>query len=464
MRASQASGVTTGGGNELQVQRRRALISAFFGGAVEYYDFFLYSLLAAVVIGPLFFPESDPAVGLIASFTTLAVAYFARPLGALFMSAIGDRLGRRVTLLWSVGIMGGATVLVGILPTYSIIGIWAPVLLVVLRIVQGLAAGAEYGGGLLMAVEYSDTGKRGLAAGAPLSGIYSGIILANFVLMLSTLMSPADFLAWGWRLPFIVSALLLALTLWLRSRVEETPVFVEAKRTSQLSNRPLRDLFRTQWRILAAMIAVIFTITTTAGATLAFFPAYARSFNFSTTESLAISLVGVVLGLVMMPFFGHLSDRVGRKRLTILGLVAIPFAMWAALALISTGFFPAALAGVVLTWIAHSIAYAPAAAWLAEQFPTRFRFSGVSVAFQLACIGTGIFPLVASSLLTASGGPSHFGWIVVYMAALAVISIVVAFFLPETSKATFAKLDEEVDLITTPGSQTAYPAPSKSES
>jgi MHS family shikimate/dehydroshikimate transporter-like MFS transporter len=432
------------------------MLSAFFGGAVEYYDFFLYSLLAAVVIGPLFFPQSEPTVALMASFMTLAVAYFARPLGALFMSTVGDRLGRRVLLLWSVGVMGGATVLVGLLPPYSSIGIWAPVLLVVLRIVQGLAAGAEYGGGLLMAVEYSNNGKRGLAAGAPLSGIYSGIILANLVLMLSTLMSPADFLAWGWRLPFIISALMLALTLWLRSRVEETPVFVEAKRTSQLSDRPLRDLFRTQWRILAAMVAVIFTITTTAGATLAFFPAYARSFNFSTTESLAISLVGVVLGLVMMPFFGHLSDRVGRKRLTILGLVAIPLAMWAALALISTGIFPAALAGVILTWIAHSIAYAPAAAWLAEQFPTRFRFSGVSVAFQLACIGTGIFPLVASSLLTASGGPSHFGWIVVYMAALAVISIIVAFFLPETSKATFAQLDEEVDLITTPNAKTGF--------
>jgi MHS family shikimate/dehydroshikimate transporter-like MFS transporter len=328
MKASQASGATAGRGSELQVRRRRAVASAFFGGVVEYYDFFLYSLLAAVAIGPLFFPESDPAVGLVFSFATLAVAYFARPLGGLFMSVVGDRLGRKVTLLWSVGIMGGASVLIGILPTYASIGIWAPVLLVVLRIVQGLSAGAEYGGGLLMAMEYSEEGKRGLASSAPQAGIYSGIVLANLVLLLATLMPSAVFLAWGWRLPFILSAVLLAVTLWLRSRVEETPVFEEAKRTNQLSDRPLVDLFRTQWRTVIAMIAVIFTITTTAGANLAFFPAYARGFKFSTTESLAISLVGVCLGLVLMPIFGHLSDRVGRKRLTMLGIAAIPFAMW----------------------------------------------------------------------------------------------------------------------------------------
>jgi MHS family shikimate/dehydroshikimate transporter-like MFS transporter len=150
---------------------------------VEYYDFFLYSLLSAVAIGPLFFPESDPAVGLVFSFATLAVAYFARPVGALVMSVVGDRLGRSVTLLWTVAMMGAATVLVGVLPTYSSIGIWAPVLLVVLRIVQGLSAGAEYGGALLMAVEYSEEGKRGLTSSVSAAGIYSGIILANLVLL-----------------------------------------------------------------------------------------------------------------------------------------------------------------------------------------------------------------------------------------------------------------------------------------
>jgi MHS family shikimate/dehydroshikimate transporter-like MFS transporter len=464
MKASQASGATAGRGSELQVRRRRAVASAFFGGVVEYYDFFLYSLLAAVAIGPLFFPESDPAVGLVFSFATLAVAYFARPLGGLFMSVVGDRLGRKVTLLWSVGIMGGASVLIGILPTYASIGIWAPVLLVVLRIVQGLSAGAEYGGGLLMAMEYSEEGKRGLASSAPQAGIYSGIVLANLVLLLATLMPSAVFLAWGWRLPFILSAVLLAVTLWLRSRVEETPVFEEAKRTNQLSDRPLVDLFRTQWRTVIAMIAVIFTITTTAGANLAFFPAYARGFKFSTTESLAISLVGVCLGLVLMPIFGHLSDRVGRKRLTMLGIAAIPFAMWGALALISTGSFPAAIAAVVLTWTAHSVAYAPVAAWLAEQFPTRFRSSGVSVAYQLAVVGTGIFPLVASSLLAAAGGPTHFDLIVVYMAALAAIGLVVAYFMPETSKATFAELEEDVDSMSTSGAQPANHSKSESAS
>lgn len=456
MKVTQTSGATTLPSSELQVRRRRALASAFFGGVVEYYDFFLYSLLSAVAIGPLFFPESDPAVGLIFSFATLAVAYFARPVGALIMSVVGDRLGRRVTLLWTVGVMGGATVLVGALPTYSSIGIWAPVLLVVLRIVQGLSAGAEYGGGLLMAVEYSQEGKRGLAASISGAGIYSGIILANLVLLLTTLMPSAAFLAWGWRLPFILSAVLLAVTLWLRGRVEETPVFEEAKQTNQLSDRPLVDLFRIQWRTVIAMIAVMFTITTTAGATLAFFPAYARSFKFSTTESLVMSLVGVCLGLVLMPAFAHLSDRVGRKRLTMLGLAAIPFAMWAAFALISTGSFPAAIAAIVLIWTAHSAAYGPVGSWLAELFHTRFRFSGVSIVYQMACIGTGIFPLVASTLLAAAGGPTHFGWIIGYMAALATIGLIVAVFLPETSKATFGELDEDVDNRATSGAETAY--------
>jgi MFS family permease len=190
---------------------------------------------------------------------------------------------------------------------------------------------------------------------------------------------------------------------------------------------------------------------------MAFFPAYAGGFKLSTTEAMIMSLVGVCTGLVLMPLFAHLSDRVGRKRLTMLGLAAIPFAVWAALALIGTGSFPAAIAAAVLTWTAHSVAYGPVGSWLAEQFPTRFRFSGVSNVYQLACLGTGIFPLVASSILAGSGGPTHYGWIVGYMAVLAAISLVAAFFLPETSKSTFAELDQEVDGVTVLEPQEASP-------
>ncbi|GAA1857941.1 MFS transporter [Pseudonocardia ailaonensis] len=425
-----------------ETQRRRATWSALLGTMVEYYDFYLYSLLAAVAIGPLFFPGSDPTAALLASFATLAVGFVARPVGALLMTAVGDRLGRRRVLLVTVLAMGIASLLIGLLPTYSTIGVWAPVLLVVLRVVQGLAAGGEFGGGLLMSVEYARENRRGLASSAPQIGLYSGVILANASLLLVSLLPREQFLGWGWRLPFYFSLVLVAITLWVRARVDETPVFEKARRHHELSRRPITELFRTQWRGLLTVIAVAFIVTNASALNNSIVPAYAIQTGFSSSQALSMTLIGTTTGLVLVPLFAALSDRWGRKRLALAGAVLVPLMGWAAFAAIGRGTFGWAVIAAILPVVAHSMAFGPVGAWIAELFPTRFRYGGASLGFQIAAtLGAGFFPLIATALFRAAGGPPNYGLVLLYLAAAAVISIVGVLLARETSRASFDDID-----------------------
>lgn len=423
-------------------QRRRAMWSALLGTLVEYYDFYLYSLLAAVAIGPLFFPGSDPAAALLASFATLAIGFVARPVGALLMTAVGDRLGRRKVLLVTVVAMGVASLLIGLLPTYSTIGVWAPILLVVLRVVQGLAAGGEFGGGLLMSVEYARNDRRGLASSAPQVGLYAGIILANASLLLVSLMPRPDFLGWGWRLPFFFSLVLVAVTLWVRAGVDETPVFEKARRAQRLAQRPLADLFRTQWRALGIVILAAFAVTTASAFNSSYKPAYAIQLGFSSSQALTITLLGTSTGLLFVPLFAGLSDRWGRKRLAVGGIVLIPVTAWVAFEALGSGTWGLALVAAILPAIAHSMAFGPIGAWIAELFPTRFRYGGASIGFQLAAtFGAGFFPLIATGLSAAAGGPPHYGLVLGYLVIAALISLVGVRLARETANSTFDEID-----------------------
>ncbi|ALE72608.1 hypothetical protein AD006_12530 [Pseudonocardia sp. EC080610-09] len=430
------------GNVEDDTQRRRAMWSALLGTLVEYYDFYLYSLLAAVAIGPLFFPGSDPAAALLASFATLAVGFVARPVGALLMTAVGDRLGRRNVLLVTVLAMGIASLLIGLLPTYDTIGVWAPVLLVVLRVVQGLAAGGEFGGGLLMSMEYARDERRGLASSAPQVGLYAGIILANASLLLVSLLPREMFLGWGWRLPFYFSLVLVAVTLWVRAGVDETPVFERAKRRKELAHRPLRDLFRTQWRGLAVVVLAAFAVTTASAFNSSYKPAYAIQLGFTSSQALTITLLGTSTGLLFVPLFAGLSDRWGRKRLAVGGIVLIPFTAWVAFEALGTGSFGLAIVAAVLPAVAHSMAFGPVGAWIAEMFPTRFRYGGASIGFQLAAtLGAGFFPLIATGLSAAAGGPPHYGLVLTYLVMASVISLVGVNLARETARVTFDEID-----------------------
>jgi MHS family shikimate/dehydroshikimate transporter-like MFS transporter len=378
-------------------KRSFALASSFFGHLIEYYDFFVYSLLATVAIGPIFFAGVGPEVALVASYATLATGYVIRPVGAAIMSSIGDRIGRRIALLISVAIMGVASILVGMLPTNATIGVWAPILLVTLRCVQGFAAGAEFGGGVLMALEHSSSKRRGMAGAVPQIGMFSGIFLANVALLLVLLLPRNVFLEWGWRVPFLFTAVLLAITLWLRYKVGETPVFEKAKREGRLSGSPVLGLFRFSWRSLATVVSAAFVTCTTSALILIVLPAYGMQMGFESSQALSLSLIALVVWVPLVVTFAHLSDKFGRKRVGRLGVILMPFAAAGAFLAMGTGSFPLAVIAILMPVIAHSVAYGPLSAWMAEAFPTKYRYGGVAISWQLASLAAGFFPLIATS-------------------------------------------------------------------
>ncbi|GLZ49863.1 MFS transporter [Actinomycetospora sp. NBRC 106375] len=430
------------GAHRTEQDRRRALWAAMFGTLIEYYDFYLYALVAAIALGPLFFPQADPTVGLIASFATLAVGWFARPVGALIMSLVGDRLGRKNVLLITVLLMGIATFLIGILPTYSSIGVAAPIMLVFLRTIQGLAAGGEFAGALLMSVEYARPNRRGRASTATTFGQYGGIILANVVLLAVSLLPEEQFMDWGWRVPFLASAALLAVGVLLRARVKETPVFEAARKTSGLSERPVTGMIRTQRRPLLRLVGVMLIVATATAFYTSYLPAYAIQSDFSASAALAMSLVGTIVGFVVAPAAAAASDHLGRRRVASIGAVLNPFLVWIAFESVGQGSLFFVIVAGVLAALAQSLVLGPVAVWVSEFFPTRYRYSGASIGYQVSsAIGAGIFPLAAASLMAAAGGPPHFGLVVAYVAVIAAVSLVAMHFSPETSRATFADLD-----------------------
>ncbi|MET0452112.1 MAG: MFS transporter [Mycobacterium sp.] len=425
-----------------RVMRRRAQLSAYLGSLLEYYDFYLYGYAAALVLGGLFFPTTDPSVGVLSSFASLAVGFLARPIGALIFGHFGDRLGRRQVLVVTLLIMGLASVAIGLLPTYESIGLWAPAMLIALRISQGVSAGGEFAGALLVAVEHASEHRRALFSSVTQLGLYSGILLANVVLLLVSLLPDDAFMAWGWRVPFLSSIVLVAVTLWIRLKVSETPSFEHARRTGQLASNPLLDLFREQRRKVGLVVMVMIGVTAGAAFCISFLPAYAVASGFSKTQALVMPLIGTVLGMIVVPLAAHVSDLVGRRRVALVGCVFLAFGAWAALEGANTGNWPVTLTLSLIPMVAHSVAYAPTVAWIGELFPTRSRYSGVSVGFQFAAtFGAGLFPLIASALLISTGGVPNYMLPLAYFALLLVVSIAGMLIARETSAATFAELD-----------------------
>lgn len=409
----------------------RVALASLIGTTIEFYDFYAYGIAASLVLNATFFPELDETAGTLAAFSTFAVAFVARPIGSIVLGHWGDRVGRKSVLIVSLLMMGISTVLIGLLPGYSTLGIWAATLLTLLRFVQGVGLGGEWGGAALIAVEHAPPGKRGLYGLFPQLGPSIGFVLANGVFLAARLtMSAEDFRSWGWRVPFIASIVLVVVGLWVRVQITETPVFAEAARRETLSRVPFLDLVRHEWKHLllgAGIMMMQYTLFYTA---TAFCLSYGtKVLKIDQITMLTVTMLAVVALAVGTLISSPLSDRVGRRRVL----------AWSAAAGIAWGFvmFPLVdTRSLPLVWVALAgallimgLTFGPMAAYLPELFPTRFRYSGAGLAYSLGGILGGSLPPIVATWLQARWGTGAVG---LYVAGVALISLLCTLAAPET--------------------------------
>ena len=418
----------------------RVVFASFIGTTIEWYDFFLYGTAAALVFNKLFFPTIDPLAGTMAAFATYAVGFFARPFGGILFGHFGDRLGRKSMLVTTLMLMGVATFLIGVLPTYEQAGVLAPALLVVLRFVQGLGVGGEWGGAVLMAVEHGTAEQRGFRASWVQAGVPAGLLLATLVFNIFSSLPEKEFLAWGWRVPFLIGIFLMGIGLFIRLAVLESPIFTAMK--SEPSPAPrlpiLEVLTRYPSNVLLAIGArfaenayfYIFTVFVLTYAT--------KQLGLAKSTILNGVLLGSVVQFLCIPFFGALSDRVGRRPVYLggaifLALFAFPF-FW----LVDTKATAAVWTAVVVGLMGHSAMYGPQAAFFSELFGTHVRYSGASLGYQLASpLAGGLAPLIATALLQWSDGKP---WpVAVYLLGMALITIVSVWLAAETHRSDLAE-------------------------
>jgi metabolite-proton symporter len=413
---------------------RRVVVASLVGTSLEWYDFFLYSTAAAVVFNKLFFPGVTPVTGTLLAFSTAAVGFVARPLGGIVFGHLGDRRGRKQVLVLTLLLMGGCTFLIGALPTYAAIGVAAPVLLAVLRFLQGLGLGGEWGGAVVMTLEHGSAHRRGFTTSWPQVGVPMGNLLAAGALgLLGAVLDDDAFLSWGWRLPFLLSGVLVLAGLWIRLTVAESPLFTELEAAGGKVEMPLVQVVRRHPReLLVAMAARI-------GTDVAFYTFTAYSLVFLTSSvnrersvGLTAVLVGSAFQLVLIPLFGGLSDRFGRRPVYAAGTVAAAAWAFAFFPLLSTGRTAVVVLAVVVALATHAAMYGPQAAFIAELFSTELRYSGASMGYQLAgVLGGGIAPIVAIALVQAFHSPFAVSVYVLAMALLTLAALAVA---PETAE------------------------------
>lgn len=379
---------------------RRVALSSLLGTAIEYYDFLVYGTMSALVFGLVFFPNSDPAVATIAAFGTLAAGYLARPLGGILFGHFGDRVGRKAMLVLTMGLMGTASFLIGLLPTYAAIGVSAPILLVTLRVIQGIAIGGEWGGATLMVTEHADADRRGFWNGVMQMGSPIGSLLSVAVVTAITLLPDESFMAWGWRIPFLVSLLLLAVGIYVRISVTESPVF-EAARENPVTNTARAPFFEVLKKPRTLIVACAVGIGPFALTALisTYMISYATAIGYHRTEVMTALIFTSVTGLVTIPLFSALSDFVGRRAVIVAGAMGIILYAWPFYALIDLRTQTFLVAAMIIGQMIQSMMYAPLGALFSEMFGTAVRYTGASMGYQLAALlGAGFTPLIASSL------------------------------------------------------------------
>jgi metabolite-proton symporter len=419
----------------------KVVFASLIGTAVEWYDFFLYGSAAALVFGTLFFPTSEPLTGTLLAFGTYALGFVARPLGGVVFGHFGDRVGRKKMLVAALLLMGVATIAIGLLPTYASIGVAAPILLLACRLVQGFAVGGEWGGAVLMAAEHGDPARRGFWSSWPQAGVPLGNLLATGVLWVLAAVQPeATFEAWGWRVPFLLSAVLVVIGLWVRLSLEESPVFQEAKAElaeQKSTHLPLVEVFRKYPKEIAIAMGMrmaenisyyIFTVVV-----ITFVKVYLQA---STALVLKALLIGAAIQFVWIPVVGAVSDRVGRRPLYLAGAVGVGLWSWVFFGLVASLSEGKILLAIVVALMLHSLMYAPQAAFFSELFGTSVRYTGASVGYQLASIFAGaLAPIIALALLGTVDERNTTG-VAIYVSIASVITIIAVLVARETKNSS----------------------------
>ena len=425
-------------------QLRKAVIASTIGTTIEWYDFFLYGTAAGLVFGKLYFPGSDPYTATLLAFGTYFIGFIARPIGAAIFGHYGDRIGRKGTLIATLLCMGIATFLIAFVPTYSQIGIWGAVILTVLRVFQGIGVGGEWGGSVLLSMEWSRThGQRGLVASWPQIGVPCGLFLSNLAVLAFSTWSGDQFLTWGWRVPFALSIILVAIGLWIRLGILETPVFQELLDKQKIEKAPVVEVIKKQPKeiLLSALLRMAeqapFYIYT------AFIFAYGTgTLKLPRDLILWAVMAAACVSFVTIPLSGHISDRIGRRKMYLIGAAVTGLFGFLYFGMVDTAVYSAVFIAIVLSLIPHDMMYGPQAALIAESFTPRLRYSGASIGYQLASIiAGGPAPMIAAWLFKTYGS----GYAIsIYVAVCAVISLVSASLMPDyTGQDISAEYDEK---------------------
>ncbi|OZM70273.1 MFS transporter [Amycolatopsis antarctica] len=419
------------------------------GTTIEWYDFFLFASAASLVFNKLFFPTADPFNGILLALGTYAVGFLARPVGGLVFGHYGDKIGRKKLLVISLLMMGGATFLMGVLPTYQSVGVAAPLLLIFLRLVQGFALGGEWGGAVLIVSEHGDARRRGFWASWPQAGAPGGNLLATAVLaILAAVQTDAAFEAWGWRIPFLLSGLLVAIGLWIRLSVSESPIFLAAQAKAEAEGKPEKapiiTVFKDSWRAVLIAMGARFAENVSYYILTAFILIYVTNeLELSKSVGLNAVLIGSAVHFVSIPLWGLLSDHLGRRIVYIFGATSMIVWSFVFFEMLDTKSSGQAILAVTIGLVLHGAMYGPQAAFFSELFGTRVRYSGASVGYQLASIlAGGLAPLIATAMLKDLGGSLP---ISIYIAATCVVTIVAVYLAKETRGAS---LDTEVSPAT----------------
>lgn len=431
----EAAAATQTSASERAAQVRKAALASTVGTTIEWYDYFLYGTAAALVFPKLFFPDASPYVGLLASFATYFVGFVARPVGAAIFGHWGDRLGRKVTLIVTLLMMGISTAVIGLLPGSATLGDLAPVLLILMRILQGLAVGGEWSGSVLLSMEWGNQKRRGLMGSWPQLGVAIGLILSTGLMTLFNTISGDAFLSWGWRVPFLLSLVLVAIGLYIRLQILETPMFAELVERRKVEQAPVKEVIRRHPKeiVLSALLRMSeqmpFYVVT------AFVLSYLTDESHGYTRNFVLigTLVAAAVEFVLVPYFGHLSDSVGRKRIYMTGAVVMGIWGFIYFAMLDSGVGWVVFLALALGLVPHAMQYGPQASLIAESFPTRLRYAGAGLGYQLSSIiAGGPAALVATWLIHTFGT----GYAVsVYIALSAVITVAACMALPDRSRA-----------------------------
>jgi metabolite-proton symporter len=412
----------------------RVIVASLIGTSLEWYDFFVYGTSAALVFNKLFFPSFEPLVGTLLAFATYAVGFVARPLGGVVFGHYGDRLGRKNVLVVTLLIMGIATFLIGVMPTHATLGVWAPVLLVALRFVQGLGLGGEWGGAVLMTLESGHPERRGLNASWPQVGVPVGLLLANGVLsLMGAVTSDSAFLSWGWRVPFLLSGVLVLIGLWIRLTIAESPLFREVEVGDKRARAPIVDVLREHPRRVLLAVGARVGVDVAFYTFVLFITTYVATFlKLPRNYALNAVLVAAACQVFFIPWFGALSDRYGRRPVYLFGTVGAAAWVFAFFAMLDTGSFALILLATVVALFFHAAMYGPQASFIAEMFPTRIRYSGASMGYQLAGIlGGALAPIISTALLNRYATSVTVSLYVVAVLAVTGLCVLLA---PETSR------------------------------